>query len=248
MSTYCIIPARIGSTRLQDKPLRLISAKPLILHVLDHAKKIQGIDGVYIATDNAKIAGCVKEAGGEAIMTPSELASGTDRVACSARLIGCSSNDIIINIQGDQPFFDPDYARLLIEILEQNKNVSISTLACPIDFNEAKNPNRVKVILDKYNNALYFSRSVIPYVRDSNPSDLKYLRHIGVYGYRNDFLQTFTSLDKSFLEDMEKLEQLRALENGYKIGVGIVEQAPIDIDTEEDLLAANKDYKKFILS
>jgi len=240
MSIYCIIPARIGSTRLKEKPLRLIGDKPLILHVLEHAQKIQGINGVYVATDNEKISDLFKNSKNEAIMTPSELASGTDRVAFAARLIGCKQHDIIINIQGDQPFFDPDYARLLIEILEQNKNISISTLACPIDFEEAQNPNRVKVVLDKDKNAIYFSRSVIPYIRDTNPAGIKYLRHIGVYGYRNDFLQTFTQLEKSFLEDIEKLEQLRALENGYKIGVGIVEQAPIDIDTEEDLLAAEK--------
>lgn len=272
--TVCIIPARYGSSRLPGKPLLEISGKAMIIHVYERAQMISGIDSVAVATDDERIKECVEAAGGLAIMTSRKHPSGTDRIAEAARKMDLGKEDIVVNVQGDQPLLDPIHVLAIIKRLQERSDLAMTTPACPLDIADRKNPNRVKVVVDRRWNALYFSRSLIPYDRDGiwegskssektpkkalarnvtlslskgdtplvrqahhdNPSAQSfYLRHLGLYAYRNEFLQTFVNLKPGVLEEVEKLEQLRALENGYSIGVALVENAPLDVDTIEDL-------------
>ncbi len=240
-----IIPARYGSTRLPGKPLMPIGSKPMILHVLERARLIDGVSHVAVATDDSRILECVINAGGKAYMTDPAHPSGTDRIAEVARMMKLSPQDIVINVQGDQPLLDPSIVAMLIEAMRSEPEIPMATVACPMVSKQARDPNRVKVVLDRRNMALYFSRSVIPYDRDgivAEESYTGYLRHLGLYAYRNSFLQTFVAMPQGRLEQIEKLEQLRALENGYDIKVLIVENAPFDVDTHEDLKRAQELY------
>jgi 3-deoxy-manno-octulosonate cytidylyltransferase (CMP-KDO synthetase) len=237
-----IIPARFGSTRFPGKPLADINGIPMILHVYRRALKIPGVDYVAVATDDSRIAECVKIAGGKVFMTDSRHPSGTDRIAEAARLLGLSDNDIVVNIQGDQPLLDPQTVVKIIQMLCKEPGFDMTTPACPLKAHEAINPNRVKVVVDKDSKALYFSRARIPYHRDIDidddlfkDSDNYYLRHLGLYAYRQKFLQIFVGLPSGKLEQIERLEQLRALENGYSIGVAKVAQASLEVDVPEDL-------------
>ncbi len=231
-----IIPARYGSSRLPGKPLLDIHGQPMICHVYRRTASISFMDSVAVATDDERIAECIRAMGGDVFLTDPEHESGTDRIAQVAREMGLSPDTIVVNIQGDQPLISPEPVLQMVELLEQNRELDMATAACPMHPDEVDDPNRVKVVLDSSYRALYFSRSRIPFDRDgSAPSGPGYLRHIGIYAYSNRFLQKFVDLPASWLENMEKLEQLRALENGFNIGVAVVDQAPLDVDTEADL-------------
>ncbi len=237
MRVAAIIPARYSSQRLPGKPLAEIAGRAMILHVYERALNIPGIDQVAVATDDKRILECVNSAGGRAILTDAAHPSGTDRIAEAARHLGLFDEDIVINIQGDQPLVEEGPVRAILARLVHEHGLAMTTPACPMDAGEAQNPNRVKVVVDADWQAIYFSRSVIPFDRDGALKGVKgaYLRHIGLYAYRCGFLQEFVRLKPGVLEEIERLEQLRAVENGYPIGVVRVESALIDVDTAEDL-------------
>ncbi len=241
--TYAIIPARIGSTRLPRKPLLKINGLPLVIHCLNSAKSTGLFSDVIVATDAKEILDVVEAHGGKGLLTDKGHPSGTDRVFEAASKLGLGEEDIIVNIQGDQPVVYKDVVEKLIKFLEQRPDVKMSTPACPALVEEVQNPNRVKVVQSKDGLALYFSRAPIPYLRDGD-TDPGYLRHIGIYAYRNGFLKQFVSLPQGRLEVIEKLEQLRALEFGHKIGVVLVDRAPLDVDTMEDLKAVEEYLKR----
>lgn len=233
MKQVIIIPARFGSTRFPGKPLIDLWGKPLIQHVYERALAT-GLKEIYVATDDKRIFETVRNFGGKAILT-GEHPSGTDRVAEAVNILGLDGEDIIINLQGDQPLFPAEYLSPLIKPLILHSHLSMTTLAVPIRNKEdLLNPNKVKVVLDKSGCALYFSRSPIPFHRPPGKEPI-YLKHIGVYAYRKNFLDTFVRLPQGELEQAEKLEQLRALENGYKIAVSIVPKDFPEVDTPEDL-------------
>ncbi len=240
-----VIPARYGSTRFPGKPLALLKGKPIIHWVYEHAKGSRLAQDVIVATDDERIFRSVVEIGGKAVMTEPHHASGTDRIAEVARSM---TSDIIINVQGDEPFINGDMIDQTIELLKDPK-ASISTLARRIESpEELINPNVVKVVFDSEGFALYFSRSVIPYYRDRwkalsslfIENGIEVYKHIGIYGYRRDALLILTSSPQSRLEGIEKLEQLRALERGLKIKVGLTHYNTIGIDTPEDLKRAEE--------
>ncbi len=241
MNVVCVIPARYASTRLPGKPLRKIGDKTMIRHVYERSCQAQFPKAVYVATDDERIAEEVHSFGGHAIMTDPQLASGTDRVHAALRDIPA---DIIINVQGDEPFIDP---RLLDELarLFLDEHVEIATPVCPIRKpDELKDPNLVRVTRDITGRALYFTRSVIPYVRDAREPEewLKaapFFKHIGIYAYRRSTLEKITRLSPSPLEQAEKLEQLRFLENGLSIHTIVTEYHSISVDTEADLTYCN---------
>lgn len=234
MRKVIIIPARYGSTRFPGKPLALLWGKTIIRHVYERAVSSE-ISEVYVATDDERIFNEVKSFGGKVILTSKEHTCGTERVAEASNILGLNEEDIIINLQGDQPLFPPEYFSLLIKPLLFSPHIHISTLATPIkNLKDLENPNKVKVVLDKEGKALYFSRSPIPYFVTSGKEPL-YLKHIGVYAYTKGFLDRFISLPPGDLESSEKLEQLRALEYGYKIAVTVVPKDVPEVDTPEDL-------------
>jgi 3-deoxy-manno-octulosonate cytidylyltransferase (CMP-KDO synthetase) len=227
-----IIPARYASTRFPGKPLVLIHNKPMIQHVYERSKEAD-IDDLFVATDDDRIKKTVEDFGGKVIMTGSQHASGTDRCAEVARILNLKDIDFIVNIQGDEPFIRKEEINVLINLIE-NQKVQIATLVKPITTEEELiNPNKVKVVFTNSNQALYFSRSPIPY--SSQISNPKFHKHLGIYAYRNDVLQQITQLSVSSLEKIEKLEQLRWLENDFTIHVQICHHESIAIDTPEDL-------------
>lgn len=232
-----VIPARFASTRLPGKPLKKIKGVPMILRVAERCLKSKA-DRVIVATDSEEILKvCETIDGLESTMSSPDLQSGTDRVAVVARF---ALDDIIINVQGDEPFIDPALIDALIDDLERNKDVQMITAACT--FAPDENPadtNAVKVVMDKNGKALYFSRALIPHDRDSG-GNVEYYRHIGIYGYRREWLLKFASLEQSALEQAEKLEQLRALENGTGVKVIKTDYRPVSVDTEEDLKRAEQ--------
>jgi len=232
-----VIPARYASTRLPGKPLKKIKGVPMILRVAERCLKSKA-DRVVVATDSEEIMlACEVLEGLESSMSSPDLQSGTDRVAVVAKF---SLDDIIINVQGDEPFIDPELIDALIDDLEQNPDVKMNTAACT--FSEGEDPadvNSVKVTMDKNGKALYFSRSLIPNDRDA-VGNVEYYKHIGIYGYRRDWLLEFAELEPSSLEKTEQLEQLRALENGTDIKVLKTEYKPVSVDTEEDLQKAEE--------
>lgn len=241
-----IIPARLGSTRLPEKALCLVAGKPLICHVLENARKAARLERVVVATDAEAIAAAVRSIGGEAVMTDPAHPSGTDRIAEVARKIGGSDDDIIVNVQGDEPDIDPATIDRVAESLEKNRDIEMSTAATAITtIAEYRSPNRVKVVVDDRGRALYFSRSPIPYWRgDGSDRELAeklasgiVLLHLGIYGFRRRSLIDFVERPPAVLEQWEKLEQLRALAAGFKIAVVKVAASPPGIDTPEDLEA-----------
>jgi len=235
-----IIPARFASTRLAGKPLLDICGEPMICHVYRRASAIAGIDTVAVATDDQRIASCIRDIGGTAFLTDTNHSSGTDRIAEVARQMELEADAVVVNIQGDQPLISREPVQKMIELLAGDSEIHMATAACPLQADEITNPNRVKVVLDSNYRALYFSRAPIPFDRDGTyrpHGSCCYLRHIGIYAYRNSFLQELVTLPVSWLEQMEKLEQLRALENGFRIGVAIVDDSPLDVDTAEDIEA-----------
>lgn len=242
-----VIPARYGSTRLPGKPLLTIAGKPMIEHVCARAQKANA-EEIVVATDDERIFHAVNDLGFKAVMTRSDHQSGTERIAEVAKLCGWSSDQIIVNLQGDEPLIPPAYIRDVAEVLASQQLAGIATLAARInDPEEIFNPNAVKVVLNNAGYALYFSRAPIPWDRDAfnqshEPSHkMPYLRHIGMYAYTVDFLDRYCRWNPSLLESVESLEQLRILWHGEAIRVKTVEQTPAaGVDTQDDLLRVDQ--------
>ena len=243
MKKYGIIPSRFGSSRFPGKPLAMLAGKPLVAWVVEAVKKAKSLDEVFVATDDERIVKAVEEYGGVAVMTPSELPSGTDRIACAARNHfggDFGDDDILVNIQGDEPLIDPKLIDELVAKLESGKGFEMATAVTPIrsaaDF-AAKTV--VKVVLDRDDGALYFSRAPIPCDRDNVPSfqasqTSLYVRHLGIYAYRGGFLKRYIAEPPCALEKTEKLEQLRALWMGARIAVVRTTDEGVGVDTPED--------------
>ncbi len=243
-----VIPARYGSSRLPGKPLLMIAGKPMVFHVCDRAKEA-GAEQIVVATDDRRILEAVNDYGFDAVMTRTTHESGTERLAEVAEIFQWHQDDIIVNLQGDEPLIPAEYISLTAQSLAAQSIAGIATLAAEIvESEEIFNPNAVKVVLDKLNYALYFSRAAIPWDREafkqqqigSIKSDT-YFRHIGMYAYRVSFLQRYVQWDASALERIEMLEQLRILWEGEKILVAKVAKAPeAGVDTQEDLLRVER--------
>ncbi|MCB0726704.1 MAG: 3-deoxy-manno-octulosonate cytidylyltransferase [Ignavibacteria bacterium] len=234
-----IIPARYASTRLPGKPLLLIHGKPMIQRVYEQSKKSKSLNRVIVATDDKRIFDCVNAFGGEVMMTSKKHQSGTDRLSEVAEKIKC---DIVVNIQGDEPYIDPENIDMAIEPMIKDRRLDVSTLAIKIkNKDDLKDVNKVKVVLDKNNFALYFSRNYIPFdmhqksTKDFLIGNNKFYRHIGLYVYSKRYLLKFAKMKTGYLEKMEKLEQLRILENGDKIKVMITKKDCVSVDSMEDL-------------
>lgn len=245
-----IIPARFASTRLMGKPLASIGGKPMIQHTYENSIKSKLLNLVVVAVDDAKVAQVIKDFGGKAILTPKEIATGSDRIAYAAKQI--EEAKIIVNIQGDEPFIHSEMIDQAIEPLLFDKSVEITTLARKIDsIDDLKLPSVTKVVFDYQNYAMYFSRSIIPFVRDARTNleritKFDIYKHIGLYAYRRDALLKFTSLQQTDLEKAENLEQLRMLENGMKIKVVETDFETLAVDTPEDLERARNYYARYV--
>lgn len=234
-----IIPARYQSSRFPGKPLALIYDKPMIQWVYEKVSGVRNISSVYVATDDERIAECIRKFGGNVIMTSPNHLSGSDRIGECVNTLGLEDMDIVLNIQGDEPLIRESMIHELISTIE-DKNVYAGTLKEQItDMEEIENPNIVKVVTDIDSNAIYFSRYPIPYNRNKDKT-LIYYRHVGVYAYRVFFLKKFTQLPKSDLEEAESLEQLRIIENCYKIKVKETKDSTIGVDTLEQLKQVEK--------
>ena len=236
MKFVAIIPARYASTRFPGKPLAVLGGKPVIQRVYEQVSSV--VDEVHVATDDERIRQCVEQFGGHAVMTRSDHKSGTDRIEEAAEKTGTTA-DVIINVQGDEPFIQPSQIKTLMQLFD-NADTQIGTLGKPFDSMEAVlNPNSPKIVTDRQGFALYFSRSAIPFVRGVEQAEwltrFPYLKHLGIYAYRRDVLRQVTLLPQSPLEQAESLEQLRWLENGYRIRVGLTDTETVGIDTPEDL-------------
>lgn len=240
MKVLILIPARYASTRFPGKPLAEIGGKPMIQHVVEKARSVA--DDVYVATDDSRIYEKVEAFGGQAMMTSSEHRSGTDRCFEAYEKVverKRAEYDVVVNVQGDEPFIEPQQIRQLISCFE-NPAIQIATLAKPFEDTEALfDPNKVKVVFSSQNTAIYFSRSPIPFARGVEKTDwlhaTTYYKHVGMYAYRPAVLKEITRLPAGKLEKVESLEQLRWLENGYTIAISITEHESIGIDTPEDL-------------
>ena len=218
----------------------------MIMRVVERALKSSLLDAVYVATDSEEILKAVQNHGGSALLTSEDHQSGTDRIAQAARDVGLRAEDIAVNIQGDQPLFDPVMIEEVVQPLLADDTIPMSTLIYEIVRDEEiTHPNAVKTVLDREGFAIYFSRSTIPFFRDSEMRPV-YFKHHGIYAYRNDFLQTFANLPQGFFERAEHLEQLRALENGFRIKVVITDKDSIEVDTPEDLERVRETYGKMI--
>ena len=225
-----VIPARYGSTRLPGKPLADIAGKPMVQHVYERALQVANAQVVVIATDDERVAEAVRGFGGVCVMTSPDHPSGTDRLA---EVMAQVDADIYINLQGDEPLVRPSDIEALAAGMLADASVNVGTLCHPIDAHEAGNPNTVKVVLAGNGNALYFSRSPIPYPRDSEVAT--YLKHVGVYAYRRDVLAEYASLPQPMMEHAEKLEQLRLMAAGYRIRAYVVQPTGPGVDTPECL-------------
>ena len=228
-----LIPARLAATRLPNKPLADIGGKPMIQYVWERALKVRGITQVAIATPDEAILEAVQAFGGQAIMTSAAHRSGTDRLAEAAEVLGLSSEAIVVNIQGDEPLLEPLAIEASVAPLLADPTLPMTSLMCPCPPEDLDNPGCVKVVCALNEDALYFSRALLPYPRTK--TSIEVMQHIGLYAYRRHFLTTFAALPPTPLEQAEGLEQLRALENGYRIRMVRVEEAPVGVDTLEDL-------------
>ena len=234
MKTVALIPARLAATRLPDKPLALIAGKTMIQHVWERARSAARIDEVFIATPDRAIADAVRAFGGSVLMTHHDHQTGTDRLAEAARQLSPEVT-VIVNVQGDEPLIEPATIDAAAEPLLADATLVMSSLCCPLPEGREGDPNVVKVVLTKANFALYFSRSPLPYRRNADAPGYQPLQHIGLYAYRRDFLETFPTLPRTPLEQIESLEQLRALEHGYRIKMVFTDRVPESVDTPEDL-------------
>ncbi len=248
MKILVIIPARYASTRFPAKPLALLGGVSVIERV--YRQVSLAVKDVVVATDDDRIFSAVKAFGGGVVMTSVDHKSGTDRCNEAYTKVARERGefDIVINVQGDEPFIQPEQIKLLVECFERDEQIDIATLVKPFETSDGvealENPNTPKVVVDTDSRAIYFSRSVIPYLRgvsrDEWLSKHQYYKHIGMYGFRSEVLREVTTLPSSALEIAESLEQLRWIESGYQIGVGITMQQTIGIDTPEDLEAAER--------
>ena len=244
MKFIAIIPARYASTRFPGKPLADMGGKPMIQRVYEQVKR--AVHDVWVATDDSRIFETVKAFGGKAVMTSTDHRSGTDRIQEAYSKIG-EDFDVVINVQGDEPFIQPEQIESLKECFN-SKDVELATLVKPFKkedgFDVLFNPNSPKVVINKENEAIYFSRSIVPYIRDAHHTEWLdkhiFYKHIGMYAYRVDVLKEITQLPQSSLEKAESLEQLRWIENGYRIRVGYTDVETIGIDTPEDMERAIK--------
>jgi 3-deoxy-manno-octulosonate cytidylyltransferase (CMP-KDO synthetase) len=247
MKKVIIIPARLDSSRLPKKVLLDLKGKTVLQRVYEQCLKVKNVDGVYVATDSIEIKEVCETFTNNVIITKSTHKSGTDRIGEAVSAIDC---DIVINVQGDEPFIEPSLIEALVNSFV-NSEISMSSAMSKIsNVKDLQNTNVVKVVTDLHNNALFFSRSLIPFPRDVKEISIakevieesQFFRHIGIYGYRKDFLLHFVNLEQSYLEKVEKLEQLRALENGFKIKMIEASSSLIGIDTQEDYEEALKKY------
>lgn len=240
MKAACIIPSRYASTRLPGKPLRLIAGKTLVHRVYERACLAKVPETVIVATDHEEIEKEVKSFGGHVVMTSVNHPTGTNRLAEVAAKL--PQYDIIVNVQGDEPLIDPDVIDRLAQDLMDHEDLDMATVATPLRKDEYEDPSAVKVVVNQKGEALYFSRSLIPFPR--HEFSVPPLKHVGIYAYRRDFLLAYAKMEQTPLEKTESLEQLRALEMGYKIGVIPVETEDIGIDTEADLKKANEYFER----
>lgn len=241
MKFMAIIPARYASTRYPGKPLAILGGKTVIQRVYEQVKSV--LNDVYVATDDDRIYSTVTDFGGKAVMTRADHKSGTDRIEEAAEKIGLDA-DVIINVQGDEPFIQPSQIKTLMQLFDAPET-QIGTLGKPFESIDAvENPNSPKIVTDNRGFALYFSRSIIPYIRgkerDSWFGEYPFLKHLGIYAYRREVLAEVTKLPMSSLEKAESLEQLRWLQNGYRIRVGLTDIETVGIDTPEDLTRAEE--------
>ncbi len=241
MKFMAIIPARYASTRFPGKPLAVLGGKTVIQRVYEQVSSV--LSEVYVATDDQRIYDCVEGFGGKAVMTREDHKSGTDRIEEAVEKIGTDA-DVIINVQGDEPFIQPSQVETLMHLFDAPET-QIGTLGKLFESMEAvENPNSPKIVTDNRGFALYFSRSVIPYIRGIERNDwfgqYPFLKHLGIYAYRREVLAEVTCLPQSSLEKAESLEQLRWLQNGYRIRVGLTDVETIGIDTPEDLQRAEQ--------
>lgn len=247
MRTLAVLPSRYAASRFPGKPLTLIAGKPMIQWVWEAAKAAQGVSHVVVATDDERIVKAVHDFGGRVVITDPALPSGTDRVAAAMDMVS-ESFDVILNIQGDEPAMHPETIAAVVRLMAENPNLPMGTAACSFATpNEIFNPNAVKVVVDNKGRALYFSRSPIPYVRNSQifdpdfrpwlkPEQLSlFKRHLGLYAYRPETLRAFTKLPAHPLEQTEMLEQLRALAAGIPIGVAETPHLSLGVDTPADI-------------
>ncbi|MGB8338341.1 MAG: 3-deoxy-manno-octulosonate cytidylyltransferase [Burkholderiales bacterium] len=253
MSFHVIIPARMASTRLPNKPLADIGGQPMIVRVAQLAAK-SGAASVTVAADDVRIIEAVRAAGFNALMTDADHASGTDRIHQAAAKLRLDDDAIVVNLQGDEPLLPPQLAEFVAVQLKQNNKAMMATTCHAIhNFADLLNPNIVKVVLDADSLALYFSRAPVPYPRDelmqhdvdTYPTGLPAFRHIGIYAYRAGFLKIYSDLSPAPIEKFESLEQLRVLWHGYKISVAVLTDVPPPgVDTPEDLARARKHFEK----
>lgn len=243
---HIVIPARFASSRLPGKPLLEIHGRPMILRVVDQAKKVQGFDDLCVATDDARIAQVCENEGVDVVLTSPHHPSGTDRLSEVARIKNWASDDIIVNIQGDEPLLPAKLVQQVSQLLVLKPDCSMSTLCEPIDSLEQFNRDSiVKVVMSQQHEALYFSRATIPYDRDAVQQNLQKLhthayRHLGLYAYRVKLLQEYVTWQQGQLERLESLEQLRVLENGHRIAIAVAQvNLPPGVDTPEDLARLN---------
>jgi 3-deoxy-manno-octulosonate cytidylyltransferase (CMP-KDO synthetase) len=250
MRTLAVLPSRFQASRFPGKPLAPIAGRPMIQWVFEAASRARGVDRVVVATDDERIASVVRGFGGEALLTDPDLPSGTDRTASAMDALG-EPFDCILNIQGDEPAMHPETVAAVVALMRDQPDLPMGTAACPFAHqDELFNPNAVKVVLDDRKRALYFSRSPIPYLRNSSvfepdfrpwmkPEQLAHFRrHLGLYAYRPDVLRAFTKLPPHPLEQLEMLEQLRALAAGMAIGVADTPHLSLGVDVPGDVAAA----------
>jgi 3-deoxy-manno-octulosonate cytidylyltransferase (CMP-KDO synthetase) len=242
MEIVAVIPARFGSTRLPGKPLLAETGRPLIQHVVEAARRARTLERVIVATDDARIAEAVARFGGECVMTRADHPTGTDRVAEVAA--GLPDARIVVNLQGDEPEIPGTALDLVVSLLRDDPGAPMATVATPVRVESVyRDPSCVKVVRSRKGRALYFSRSPIPHYRDRphgpHPAEPAALLHLGLYAYRRDFLLGLAALPPSPLESAEKLEQLRVLEAGHPIAVGVIDEPGVGIDTPED-------YRRFV--
>lgn len=245
MGALCVLPARLSSRRIASKPLQILAGKPLIQWTWETAKRVRGCDAVWVATDSAEVEEVVRSFGGTAVMTSARHRSGTERVAEVATRQQARPYDIFVNFQADEPFADPGTVARAVEIVRRER-VPVATLAAPIRSEvEWNHPSVVKVVAGSDGMALYFSRAPIPHVREGSPEfrddpASAYLRHIGVYVYEREALENWVSSPTSPLEDIEKLEQLRALQAGIPIRIVVGPATEAGVDVPEDLIRAEQ--------
>jgi 3-deoxy-manno-octulosonate cytidylyltransferase (CMP-KDO synthetase) len=244
MTCAIIIPARYRSSRFPGKVLAPLAGRPMIQHVWERASAVPDVDRVVVATDDTRVAAAARQFGAEVMMTSDACQSGTDRVAEAAASM---TAEIIVNLQGDLPLIPPKLIVAARQPLVDDPGVMMSTLMRPMSRSgELRSPNTVKVVTDQSGDALYFSRAPIPMARDASPGDILppgvYFHHLGLYVYRKSFLKTFSTLHPGRLEQIEQLEQLRALEHGYRIRVVEVDENTVEVNAPDDLIAAEAAY------